>query len=215
MLKTNSPENFKFSTTDHQAVHDKKLILASTSAIRIKLLENAGLAFSSQRANIDETAEQEVRMHFTASLLALELSKLKALSISKDNIYVIGADQTLDFGGITYHKPKNKVEAIGQLASLRGKTHTLTSAVAIAHENEILWQHSTQAHLTMRNFSDAFLDHYIEENLSDITKTVGCYQLEGAGINLFEKIEGDYFTILGLPLLPCLAYLRHLGFSPS
>jgi septum formation protein len=215
MPKTSSSEDFKLSTIVHQSVQGQKLILASTSPTRIKLLENAGLTFMSQHPNIDEAAEQALRAHFTANLLAIELAKLKALSISKNQAYIIGADQTLDCCGITYHKPKNKAEAYGQLTSLRGKTHTLTSAVAISYENEILWQHSMQAHLTMRNFSDAFLELYIDKNLIDILTTVGCYQLEGAGINLFEKIEGDYFTILGLPLLPCLAYLRRLGFSQS
>jgi septum formation protein len=215
MPKIRSPENDKFSTSDHQPVQGQKLILASNSPTRIKLLKHAGLTFISQTHNIDEAAEQALRAHVPASLLAIELAKLKALSISKPQAYIIGADQTLDCCGITYHKPKDKVEAFEQLTSLRGKTHTLNSALAIAHENEILWQHSTQAHLTMRDFSDAFLAVYIEANLKNILSTVGCYQLEGAGINLFEKIEGDYFTILGLPLLPCLAYLRGLGFSQS
>jgi septum formation protein len=215
MLKTKSPEFISLSTIDHQPVQGKKLILASSSTTRIKLLANAGLTFTSQRPNIDEAAEQNLRKHFNASSLALELAKLKAVSISKPQSYVLGADQTLDYAGTIYHKPNDKAEALQQLTDLRGQTHTLTSAIAITHQNQIIWQHSEQAHLTMRHFSDAFMKHYVEDNLSATLTSVGCYQLEGAGINLFQKIEGDYFTILGLPLLPCLAYLRQLGFTPS
>jgi septum formation protein len=214
MLKTRSPEYQSLSTTDHQLVHDQNLILASTSTTRIKLLTDAGLTFTSQRPNIDEKAEQNLLQHFAPKDLALELAKLKALSIPINRTYVIGADQTLDCAGTIYHKPQNKVEAIQQLSKLRGKTHTLTSAVVITHQNEFLWHYSEQAQLTMRSFSDEYLERYVENNLSIILGSVGCYQLEGIGINLFEKIQGDYFTILGLPLLPCLGYLRQLGFIP-
>jgi septum formation protein len=124
---------------------------------------------------------------------------------------VLGADQTLAFGARRFSKPEDRAGAAEQLRALRGQTHALHSAVALARDGKILFEHGETARLTMRAFSDSFIEHYLADAGKVVTASVGGYQLEGAGIQLFERIEGDYFTILGLPLLPLLAFLRREG----
>jgi septum formation protein len=190
------------------------LILASTSPFRRMLMENAGLQFSSVAADINERVIEESMpaAERTGEGVARRLAAEKALEVSRryPNAYVIGSDQTMSLDGTLFHKPKSSEEARRQLAKLAGNTHRLNSAVAIAREGVVVEQFVSRADLTMRAFSDRFLDRYIETVGDKALLSVGGYQLEGEGIQLFEKIEGDYFTILGLPLLPLLQILRKL-----
>jgi septum formation protein len=189
------------------------IILASTSPIRSSILLNAGIMFSCQPPNLDEkTAKLKLTEHSPKNL-ALHLAELKALSISKPNTLIIGADQTLSCEQVIFNKPKTQSSARSQLIALRGKTHTLHSALACAENGKIIWKICDEAHLTMRSFSDSFLESYIYDCGDDILSSVGSYQLEKQGVQLFEKLEGDYFTILGLPLLPLLTFLRGYGIA--
>lgn len=198
---------------------ETKLILASASAVRRKLLEDAGLEFEAVDSQADEDA---IKQGFAAGdltpdeatdALALKLAEEKALAVSArfPAALVIGADQILSCGAKRYDKPKSMSEARANLMEFRGRPHILHSGLVLAKEGRILWRHSARATLTMRDFSDAYLDHYLGEVGSMVMKSVGCYQLEGPGVQLFEKIEGDYFSILGLPMLPLLAELRAQG----
>lgn len=194
-----------------------RLILASSSRSRAGLLKAAGVDFSVDPAGIDEAS---VRATLEAkgntpepSDVALVLAQTKASVVSErhPDALVIGADQILVREGRIWTKPESRDAARNQLVDLRGKTHSLISAVACARAGTIEWTYDAQARLTMRDFSNAFLGTYLALAGDAITQSVGAYQLEGLGIQLFSKIEGDYFTILGLPLLPLLAYLRSCG----
>ncbi len=186
------------------------LILASQSKARQTLLANAGFAFESQPADIDERAIQQSSDLSTpgevASLLARE--KARAVSARRPGQYVIGADQTLALGTRIFNKPAGRVQAADQLRALSGHCHELHSAIALARDEKILFDHVSIARMTMRQLSDAEIDAYLDEAGSAVTTSVGAYQLEGLGIHLFDRIEGDHFTILGLPLFPLLAFLR-------
>lgn len=193
------------------------LILASGSKVRAMLLTHAGLEFSVQDSRVDEDA---VKRGFTGGsdenatdVLALELAAAKAQAVSKaaPDAFVIGADQILSCDQARFDKPRDMGEARDNLKIFRGRTHILHSGIVIAKSGELLWSFSDRALLTMRDFSDAFLDWYLDTLGEKVRTSVGCYQLEGPGIQLFEKIDGDYFTILGLPLLPLLGELRHHG----
>jgi len=194
-----------------------KLILASASRARANLLEQTGLSFEIQPANIDEGAIKAVFQSGDAkgdpADIAEILAETKALEIAKKNTdaLIIGADQVLAVGDDLFDKPKNKDEAYTTLFKLRGKEHKLISAISIAKNEEILWRHSAEAKLTMRNFSPEFLGQYLAHCGDDVMTSVGCYQLESVGVHLFEEIKGDYFTILGFPLLPLLSYLREIN----
>lgn len=192
-----------------------EIILASTSAIRLQLLQNAGLAITCQTPMIDEEQYKTKNNMLNPKDLALGLANLKAESIITPDAIVIGADQTLSCDELLYNKAKNFTEAKTCLQTLRGKTHTLYSAISICRAGERLFTAVDSAQLTMWNFSDSFLNDYIHACGTDILHSVGCYQLEKQGSQLFEKIEGDYFTILGFPLLPCLAFLRQMKFLKS
>jgi septum formation protein len=193
------------------------VILASGSAIRRQLLASAGVLFSVEPAAVDEG---EIRARLLgesdcveASDLAGILARAKAEAVShlRPDALVIGADQVLALGARLFEKPANLAEARDTLDRLRGRTHTLHSAVAIAERGQVVWGDVQVASLTMRRFSDAFLDQYIARAGERICSSVGAYELEGLGLQLFEVIEGDYFTILGLPMLPLLAELRQRG----
>lgn len=197
------------------------LILASASAVRASLLRQAGLDFHVRDSRVDEDA---VKKSFAGSTddgdtdaLALRLAEEKALAVSRaePGALVIGADQIMSCEMRRFDKPRDMVEARANLLFLRGRTHTLHSAVVLALDGEVVWGHSARADLAMRNFSDTFLDWYLKTLGEKVKTSVGCYQLEGPGIQLFERIEGDYFTILGLPLLPLLAELRDRGAALS
>ncbi len=188
------------------------LVLASRSGVRAMLLENAGISFRVEVSPVDE-AQAKMGFEGNGTALAQHLAELKAQAVSaqaKDQ-FVIGADQVLTCDARLFDKPKDLDEARKNLNFFRGKTHTLHSGVAVARSGEIVWNHVTQAHLTMREFSDDYLEHYLRRAGEKILSSVGCYQLEGPGVQLFERIEGDYFTILGLPLTPLFEFLRKEG----
>lgn len=189
-----------------------RLVLASQSRFRASLLRNAGIAFETRPADIDEGVIK-TRMRAAqapAAEVAEALAGAKAILVSQSDpeALVIGADQMLVCAGAWLDKPANRDEARASLAHLRGRRHQLLSAVCLAQGGEIVWRNLETAHLTMRAFSGAFLEHYLERVGEDVSLSVGAYQLEGLGGQLFEAIEGDYFCILGLPLLPLLAELR-------
>jgi septum formation protein len=184
------------------------LILASTSKIRLTVLQNAGLGVICLPPELDEETAKIKLGQVTPKALAVALAEQKALSLKNPEAWVIGADQTLSCNNTIFHKPDTLGKARQQLQELRGKTHTLHSSLAVAHGGKIIWSICEDAHLTMRTFSDDFLERYISENGADLLTSVGSYKLERSGVQLFEKIEGDYFTILGFPLLPFLSFLR-------
>jgi septum formation protein len=195
------------------------IVLASTSPTRRTLLRQAGLQFKTARPPVNEdtiTAKLK-KAGATAEQVALNLAEGKAMSVGQivPGAYVIGADQMLECEGKWYDKPNDAKAARAQLESLRGKTHRLVTAVVITYEGNVIWSHTEVAQLTMRKFTDRFLDLYLESQPEDSLVTVGGYQLEGLGAQLFDKIEGDYFSILGLPLLPLLTALRQAGALPK
>lgn len=186
------------------------LVLASQSQARQNMLRSCGLEFEAYPADLDEQAlirdsHSDNDSHIAARLAA---AKAEAISAKFPDALVIGSDQILECDGQILSKAADKNEAREKLIFLRGKTHRLISAVALAKGSEVIWQHSDQVSLTMHNFDDAFLDSYIDNAGDALTACVGAYEFEGLGAQLFEKIEGDYFTILGMPLLPLLNYLR-------
>jgi septum formation protein len=187
-----------------------QLILASTSATRRALLESAGVSFISQSPNCDEESEKKNYGGDPAQGPALHLAKMKALSISssRHDLLVLGADQTLVFDGRVFSKAKDISEARDHLKQLRGGMHVLQSALAVAQGDQIIWSDVQEARLYMRDFSDGFLDDYLAHAQASVLSSVGCYQYEKQGIQLFERIDGDYATILGLPLLGLLRFLR-------
>jgi septum formation protein len=189
----------------------KPLILASQSRARKMLLENAGLESETAPANIDERAIQESSGLEAPGVIAALLAREKALFVSsqKRGHYVIGADQTLALGNRLFVKPANRSQALAQVTTLAGRSHELHSAVAVAHDGKIMFEHVAVAELTMREMSEAGVNAYLDAvGEAAATSSVGAYQLEGLGVHLFERIKGDHFTILGLPLLPLLDFLR-------
>lgn len=191
------------------------LVLASQSIHRKNLMENAGLEFKCQPADIDErTIELAIKdTGATPKELALILAGAKALYVSQKtpDAYVIGSDQTLSLNDELFHKPEDMEAARRTLLKLSGQTHTLNSGVSIAKNGETIWQHVSIAELTMRELSPEFIGRHLSEAGESVLTSVGAYQLERQGVQLFEKIEGDFFTIVGLPMLPLLAQLRTLN----
>jgi nucleoside triphosphate pyrophosphatase len=186
------------------------LILASQSSARKMLLANAGLEFKAVAADIDERGIQSASALSNPREIALLLAREKAKSVSAGTpgSYVIGADQTLALGNRLFNKPAGRAQALAQLRDLAGSSHELNSAVAVARDGQIVFEDVSIARMTMRELSDDKLSAYLDAAGDAVTTSVGAYQLEGLGIHLFERIEGDHFTILGLPLLPLLAFLR-------
>lgn len=194
------------------------LVLASKSASRRRLLEAAGIPLEIDPAEIDERAiEQSQAAKAGAKEVAVLLAREKALAtaVRHPKGVVLGADQTLALGERRFSKPPSRKAAAVQLAELSGKTHELHSAVAVAREGKIAFEAVTTARLTMRPLSNAFIEAYLDAAGERVSTSVGAYQLEGLGIHLFEKIEGDHFTILGMPLFPLLAYFRAAGMTVS
>jgi septum formation protein len=186
------------------------LILASQSRARQALLTNAGISFEAVTAEIDERAVQQASGLSAPGAIASLLAREKALSVSarQPGKFVIGADQTLALGEHLFSKPAGRAQAAEQLRALAGRSHELHSAVAVARDGKILFEAVAIAGMTMRRLGEAEIDIYLDEAGDAVTSSVGAYQLEGLGVHLFERIEGDHFTILGLPLLPLLAFLR-------
>lgn len=189
------------------------LVLASKSAIRRSLLETAGVPVEVSPADVDERGlEAEAPVQAPVAVAAL-LARAKALVVdgAKPGRLVLGADQTLSLDGRRFSKPADRKAARAQLVALSGRTHELYSAIAFAQNDAVLFEHVGVARMTMRALSDRFLDSYLDAVGDRATTSVGAYQLEGPGIQLFEKVDGDYFTILGLPLMPALDFLRRHG----
>lgn len=190
------------------------LVLASRSHVRGKILAAAGLRFEVRPAPIDERAIEGEAGQLDATAAAQLLARAKALAVAGvlPGRLVLGADQTLARGDERFHKPENREAAAAQLRQLRGRGHTLHAAVALVRDGVVLFEFVDTAQLVMRDFSESFLADYLDMLGDFATASVGGYQLEGIGVHLFERVEGDYFTILGLPLLPLLAFLRQRGF---
>ena len=186
------------------------MILASQSRARQTLLANAGIVFEAVSADIDERAVQQASRLVAPGDIAALLAREKALYVSmrQPGQFVVGADQTLALGTRLFSKPAGRAQAAEQLRALAGRSHELHSAVAVAREGKILFEAVAVARMTMRRLDEAEIDAYLDEAGDAVTSSVGAYQLEGLGVHLFERIEGDHFTILGLPLLQLLAYLR-------
>jgi septum formation protein len=191
------------------------LLLASQSAIRLTLLRNAGLTVEAHPARIDEEALRAALQAEDATPrdIADALAEAKALKLAQrhPDALVLGCDQILALGPRIFAKPASRDAARQQLADLGGHTHQLLSAVVLYHKAEPIWRHVGVARLTMRQASPAYLDAYLDRTWPEVSQSVGAYQLESEGIRLFSAIEGDYFTILGLPLLPLLNYLSLRG----
>jgi len=191
------------------------IILASTSEIRARLLANAGIEFDAIGADVDERAIEEplIKANLLPEDIASVLAEAKALNVSEKfpGATIIGADQILAFEGRRWTKPETMAEARSNLLDFRGKTHELHAAIVGARDGETIWRHVSTARLTMRDFTPEYLGRYLASVGDKVLTSVGAYQLEGEGVQLFERIEGDYFTILGLPLLPLLDFLRREG----
>jgi septum formation protein len=188
----------------------KPLILASQSRARQMLLANAGVSFEAMPADIDERAIQQSSKVAAPGEIAGLLAREKALCVSarKPGHYVIGADQTLALGDRLFNKPAGRSAAAEQIRALSGQTQALHSAIAVAHDGKIIFETAAIAGMTMRSLSDTEIATYLDAAGEAVNQSVGAYQLEGLGVHLFERIDGDHFTILGLPLLPLLGFLR-------
>jgi septum formation protein len=194
------------------------LTLASTSAIRRHLLTQAGIQFEAVGSGVDEDAVKDAMRAEGASPRnqADKLAELKALKVSQKRPgFVLGCDQILSFEGHSFDKAETLDEAFERLSQLRGKTHSLECAAVIAKDGQPVWRLVTSPKLTMRAFSDDFLRAYLNSYGQEALSSVGCYQFEGPGAQLFERVEGDFFSILGLPLLEVLAFLRLHGEIPT
>ncbi|MCG7572698.1 Maf family protein [Phaeobacter sp. CNT1-3] len=193
----------------------KNLILASGSAIRAEMLKNAGVEVRIIKPRVDEDMVKDSLLAEGAPPrdIADTLAELKALKVSEKepDALVIGCDQVLDLGGRMLSKPETREEARAQLIEMRGERHMLLSAAVICEAGKPIWRHIGQVRLRMRDFSDDFLDGYLDRNWPEVSHSVGGYQLEAEGVRLFSRIDGDYFTVLGLPLMEMLNYLTLRG----
>lgn len=195
------------------------VILASASASRAKVLRAAGVPHRVVPAHIDESEIKRALAREDAPPFAVAetLAELKAQQVSPRHrdALVIGADQILECGRQLFDKPRDLDHARAHLIALRGRSHTLLTSVSLVRNGAVIWHYNDQAHLTMRDLSDDFIEWYVDSVGETVCESVGAYQLEGVGAQLFEKIEGDFFTILGLPLLPLLDVLRNHGVVPA
>jgi septum formation protein len=196
-----------------------RVILASASATRQSMLRAAGVLAETESSGVDETPIKRAGAQAgqSAAVVAARLAREKALAVSvrHPDAVVVGADQMLDCEGTWFDKPANRQGAADTLHRLSGRTHRLETGVACARDGAVIWFHGEAPSLTMRFLSDSFITAYLAAEGEAALQSVGAYRLEGHGIQLFERIEGDFFTILGLPLLPLLGCLRQLGALPS
>jgi len=194
---------------------DPSIVLASASASRAAVLSAAGVDFVCAPADIDEGAVKLKLQRDGATGLrvaeVLAFEKARVISARRPGQLVIGADQMLECDGVWYDKPTDMMGARKSLQTLRGRTHQLLASVCVVRDELVLWSHNEVARMTMRDFDDDFLTWYLDATGPAVLQSVGAYQLEDIGAQLFERIDGDYFTILGLPLLPLLVYLRKEG----
>lgn len=188
------------------------IVLASASQARTKILTDAGVEHIQDAANIDENAiKDDWGGRPEALARALARAKAKEIAQKYPEAMVIGADQVLALGQNIVNKPGHPSKVRDQLDRLRGREHRLISAVAVAYGADVVWDHVDIAHMYMRPFSDAFLDEYVSRVGDDVAMSAGAYHLENLGAQLFENVEGDFFTVLGLPLIPLLNFLRSRG----
>ncbi len=195
----------------------ERLILASRSAARRAMLADAGVPFTVQVADVDEDAVKAAHDPSDAAGLAVELARVKALAVSRhdDDAWVLGADQTLAFDGGLVSKAGSLAAARARLMTMRGRHHQLHSGAALARNGQIVWSGVDTATMRVRDFSEAFLDAYLAAEGDGLLACVGAYRLEGMGSQLFEAVDGDYFSVLGLPLWPVLSELRRAGVLKS
>lgn len=196
----------------------RMLVLASASAARARLLREAGVEFTIDPADLDEGAVKAAQRRSGANAadcaMALAIAKARAIARCRPHALAIGADQILALGEDWFDKPADLGAARRQLAALRGRTHYLATAVCVCLGEAVLWRAASEPRLTMRDFSDAFLDAYLAQEGEAVLSSVGAYRLEGRGAQLFAVIEGDHFAIQGLPLIEVLAYLRSVEMIP-
>jgi septum formation protein len=191
------------------------LILASGSSIRAKMLEEAGVEFIAVRPDVDEADAKSKDKE--ASDIARELAELKALDVSRSRPgdWTIGSDSVVAAGGRTFDKPRNRDEAAEHLRFFSGKPMVLTSAAALARDGTVDWSHVESAKLQVRELSDRFIQRYLDREWPEVGYCVGVFRMEGPGVQLFERVEGSHFTILGMPLIPLLGALRQRGILAS
>ena len=192
----------------------KELILASGSRIRKTILENAGLTFRVQTSRVDEDELKHSMRHqgMSPRQQAEYLAEMKSEKVSSQTSgLVLGADQMMSLDGEGFDKPRDRQDAFERLKYFSGKSHNLECAAVISENGEAVWRYTARPKLTMRNLSDSFINDYLDQIGNAAFESVGAYQLEGLGVQLFSEIEGDYFSILGLPLLQVLTYLRDRG----
>ena len=196
--------------------NDTPLILASASKSRASILKQAGVNFQCIPSFCDEEKIKLKlkRRNTPTEIIAMKLAEAKASIVSSKypDFYIVAADQILECNGIAYDKPENLEQARQHLLDFRGKPHFLYTGTVIYNASECVWHNSEQLEMQMRNYSDAFVDEYLSVLGTSVCESVGAYKLEGMGAQLFENVKGDYFSILGLPLLPLLRYLRQIGF---
>jgi septum formation protein len=193
----------------------KPLILASASSARAKLLGNAGLDFRIIPAAVDEPALKHISLaegcDVGSTALRIAAEKARAVALIHSDAIVLGADQILSLDGEMISKCRDRGESVALLKRLRGQTHELVTAAVLSANGTRIWSHMDVCHMKMRNFSDTFLDMYVSRAGTSLVECVGCYEFEGLGAQLLERVSGDFFSVLGLPLLPVLAALREHG----
>lgn len=190
-----------------------RIVLASKSASRRAILTGAGVPFEAIGTDVDEAALKDRHVGDAASL-ALMLAEKKALAVAAPGALVIGGDQVLEFAGVAYDKPQSRQEALTRLVQMSGGIHHLRAGLVLAQDGEVVWRHASSSALTMRKLSPEEAGAYLDEAGEGVLRTVGAYELEGLGARLFTAVEGDYFQVLGLDLLPLLAELRARGAIP-